>query len=63
MGKILLLKGCYQCWHMHWGTCQHPDMHGEICPNQGFVKNCPLSSEEEFYQGMKTEKYYEDNDW
>ena len=63
MGRIYVMKGCTECWHKHWGTCSHPDMHGEICPSKGFVKGCPYPTEEEYYEGVKTAKYYKDNDW
>lgn len=65
MGRILVLDGCYKCWYKVWGKCFNPDLKKEqkVCPEKGFRKDCPLSTEKEFYEGVKTAQYCEDNDW
>jgi len=53
------------CWYKQWGNCRHPEMNEKdtVCPKGKVCKGCPLTTEEELYEGMKTEKYYEDNSW
>jgi len=63
MERVLVIKDCTECWYAQFGACQHPDMKKEECPKKGFVKGCPLPTTEEYYQGVKTCKYYEDTDW
>lgn len=61
--KVLVLENCTRCWHRRWGVCKHPEMNGEICPEEGFVEGCPLKTPEELYESIKTIKYYEDTRW
>ncbi|MDD2628170.1 MAG: hypothetical protein PHD20_04750 [Clostridia bacterium] len=63
MERVLTLEGCYKCWYKVWGRCLYPGMNKKVCPNSGFAENCPLPTKEDYYAGIKTEKYYEDNDW
>ena len=65
MSRVLLLDSCTMCWYKQWGNCRHPEMNEKdtVCPKGKVCKGCPLTTEEELYEGMKTEKYYEDNSW
>ena len=63
MDRVIVISGCMKCMFKNWGICTHHKMKGEICPNTGFVEGCPLTTTEEIYNFMKTEKYYEDHDW
>ncbi|MDD4805009.1 MAG: hypothetical protein PHN69_07780 [Candidatus Pacebacteria bacterium] len=63
MKRVLILEGCFKCWYRVWGKCMYPDMDKVVCPPSGFAKNCPLPTKEELYEAVKTDKYYEDNDW
>lgn len=61
--KVLMIKGCSMCWYKCFGKCFYDKMGEEVCPSKGFLKNCPLQTQEEMYEAMKTYKYYEETDW
>jgi hypothetical protein len=63
MERVLILEGCFKCWYKVWGKCFHPDMKKEVCPEIGFLKECPLPTTEAYYEAVKTCKYYDDTDW